>query len=510
VWTWIVDNLNPFNYWQDETQVEIQTLEQTLLHSQNYEEWKAAAQRLDVLKGNEEWKKNPKGGLYDDELITNRLAVLLETLESGDTIRLLRILRSGLLRNLGGLGNASLYARVHYGTKYLIEEYVSTVTKGIGVILESPDFPLKEKFDFFWETRQAFGRSALLLSGGAGLGVYHIGVIKALFEHGLLPRVISGSSVGSIIASLVGTRTDDELPALFRLEGVTLDAFDTKGSFQRKLHRFVTKGVIMDIGKLQNLIRQNIGDLTFKEAFHKTNRILNITVASAGEFEVPRLLNYLTAPDVVIWSAASASCALTWLYEPVELMAKGPHGELEPYHPSSLKWSDGSVAYDLPMTRLSELFNVNHFIVSQVNPHVVPFVQSTRGDVNQSLMQRFKVLTMAEISHRILQVAQLGIMPKAFNMVLNVVMQDYHGDINIVPNLGLYDYLNLLSNPTIEFMNHCTAQSQRNTWELLSMIKGHTAISKALEDGVQQLRRQLYEDRESALSIFNDKLRHHM
>ena len=66
-----------------------------------------------------------------------------DTLESGDNIRLLRILRSGLLRNLGGLGNASLYARVHYGTKYLIEEYVSTVTRGIGVILESPDFPLK-------------------------------------------------------------------------------------------------------------------------------------------------------------------------------------------------------------------------------------------------------------------------------------------------------------------------------------------------------------------------------
>lgn len=30
-----------------------------------------------------------------------------------------------------------------------------------------------------------------------------------------------------------------------------------------------------------------------------------------------------------------------------------------------LKWSDGSVENDLPMTRLSELFNVNHFIVSQ-------------------------------------------------------------------------------------------------------------------------------------------------
>lgn len=31
--------------------------------------------------------------------------------------------------------------------------------------------------------------------------------------------------------------------------------------------------------------------------------------------------------------------------------------------------SDGSVASDLPMVRLSELFNVNHFIVSQVCLH---------------------------------------------------------------------------------------------------------------------------------------------
>ncbi len=32
-------------------------------------------------------------------------------------------------------------------------------------------------------------------------------------------------------------------------------------------------------------------------------------------------------------------------------------------------YSDGSVESDLPMQQLSELFNVNHFIVSQVNPH---------------------------------------------------------------------------------------------------------------------------------------------
>jgi predicted acylesterase/phospholipase RssA len=95
----------------------------------------------------------------------------------------------------------------------------------------------------------------------------------------------------------------------------------------------------------------------------------------------------------LIWSAASASCALSFLYEPVELMAKDEFGNISPYHttgtflslhpdPNQVKivyliislflllivgllWSDGSLENDLPMTRLSELFNVNHFIVSQ-------------------------------------------------------------------------------------------------------------------------------------------------
>jgi TAG lipase/steryl ester hydrolase/phospholipase A2/LPA acyltransferase len=35
--------------------------------------------------------------------------------------------------------------------------------------------------------------------------------------------------------------------------------------------------------------------------------------------------------------------------------------------------SDGSVGNELPMNQLSELFNVNHFIVSQVNPNSALF-----------------------------------------------------------------------------------------------------------------------------------------
>ena len=49
-------------------------------------------------------------------------------------------------------------------------------------------YPFSKKLEFFSEAKHAYGRTALLLSGGASLGFYHIGVIKALFEQNLLPR----------------------------------------------------------------------------------------------------------------------------------------------------------------------------------------------------------------------------------------------------------------------------------------------------------------------------------
>ena len=42
-----------------------------------------------------------------------------------------------------------------------------------------------------------------------------------------------------------------------------------------------------------------------------------------------------------------------------------------------VKYTDGSIESDLPMVRLSELFNVNHFIVSQVNAHSCLFSASS-------------------------------------------------------------------------------------------------------------------------------------
>jgi len=49
---------------------------------------------------------------------------------------------------------------------------------------------------------------ALVFSGGGGRGAAHLGIIKALFEHGIKPDIYIGSSVGAIIAAMMAAYDD--------------------------------------------------------------------------------------------------------------------------------------------------------------------------------------------------------------------------------------------------------------------------------------------------------------
>lgn len=89
-------------------------------------------------------------------------------------------------------------------------------------------------------------------------------------------------------------------------------------------------------------------------------------------------------------------------------MAKDKYGNIVPYQTSGKKWIDGSVGADLPMKRLSELFNVNHFIVSQVNPHVAPFLLQTMPSAGpRRIWSGLLYLIRSEIKHRINQVKKI-------------------------------------------------------------------------------------------------------
>ena len=174
------------------------------------------------------------------------------------------------------------------------------------------------KLDFIHDTRQAFGRSALVLQGGAIFGLCHLGVVKALFLRGLLPRIIVGTATGALIGALVAVHSEEELPRVLKGDGIDLSAFASKGkdpvrhneglresvwsrwaTLVRRVQRFRKEGYFLDVKVLEECIRSNVGDLTFEEAYHRSKRVLNITVATAGHGGVPTLLNYLTAPNVV-------------------------------------------------------------------------------------------------------------------------------------------------------------------------------------------------------------------
>ncbi len=59
------------------------------------------------------------------------------------------------------------------------------------------------------------------------------------------------------------------------------------------------------------------------------------------------------------------------------------------------RWRDGSLELDLPTYLLSEMFNCNHFLVSQTNPHIVPLLNIKRG-----LSRKWANLFELELKHR--------------------------------------------------------------------------------------------------------------
>lgn len=284
------------------------------LQAVSYEEWRSCAEELDVLEHHDAWKQELECDEYHPRLVQERLRQLEEARISCDVSRMLFLVRTALSRDLGKMSNASLYRHSHIGTKDLIDQYIATALDTIKALVElSADhrcdgLELKYILDQLLAARQAFGRSALLFSGGATFGMNHIGVLKALYEQNLIPRIISGASAGSIVCAVFCTCTDDDLPGLLDtyVHDGDFAVFNEQGQEEnifQKTARFLKHGSFLDISHLANTMRGWLGDMTFQEAYNRTRRILNICVSSAGMYELPRLLNYISAPNVLIWSA---------------------------------------------------------------------------------------------------------------------------------------------------------------------------------------------------------------
>ncbi|KAH3687124.1 hypothetical protein WICPIJ_001905 [Wickerhamomyces pijperi] len=475
--------------------------------STSYQSWLETCEELDSLQKFNKWKADDESTLYDFKLIQRNLMDLKEARLSGDTRKLLYLIRTTWSRNIGNMGDVNLYRHTHTGTKSLINTYIEECQLALDMLTESHTDGLDDSYilGMLVQTRKNIGRTALVLSGGGCFGLFHIGVLAALVEESLLPRIISGSSAGAIVASVLCVHNTDEisdiLTTIVEKQFNIFDTPDQKETWITGLTRFLKYGTWYDNKHLQMTMMGFLGDLTFREAFNRTGRILNITVSPASEHEQARLLNYLTAPSVLIWSAVCASCSLPGVFPSTAIYEKNLQtGERQEWHHTSVKFLDGSVDNDLPITRLSEMFNVDHIIACQVNPHVVPFlklsVSCVGGEIETEYSAKFKTklgqfyqLMASEVSHYLQMSEEIGVARNISSKLRAIISQQYSGDITILPDLDEIVRLDkLLSNPTPEYLLQSTIKGARATWPKIAIIRNHCGLEFALDEAIKKLR----------------------
>ncbi|GAA5317479.1 MAG: DUF3336 domain-containing protein [Candidatus Pelagadaptatus aseana] len=463
----------------------VKKYEKAMANAQNYKEWAEAARKHDISSGNNRWKIMDQSRRFDYVSIRIRLDRLRALRARHDDHGLLIALNEGIHGNMGGMGKAELYTRAKLGTKQLVIDYVDEIVDALERIADpdTTDISFEDKLDFFRRAHHCFGTTALMMSGSGSLLYFHVGVIKALTEEKLLPNIFSGSSGGSFVGSAVCTKTDDELMKLFDSDTIAFQR-DRKEGLHGLIDDFLVRH--MEVDEIRSKIDEIIPDMTFQEAYEKTGRHMNVSIAPAEHHQTSRLLNAFTSPNVFIRDSIMASAAVPGVYPPVTLMAKGPRGERQAYLPSR-KWVDGSVSDDLPAKRLARLYGVNHYIVSQTNPHVVPFVNDAKRDSDIStILKNASMRTIREWFNAGAEIMRrpLGRYPtinRMINISTSVINQDYVGDINILPPTTMVNPFKILSHRSLEEIEKMVRIGEQSTWPKIEMIRIQTKIGKTLD-----------------------------
>lgn len=469
-------------------------LEADMAEARTYDEWKAAAIAHDKKSGVTRWQKLDESKHFDYTSIRRRLRRLRRLRAKNDHAAVLFALNEGLHGNIDGMGSSALYGKAKFSTKKLIVDYVNEVVDALEMLAssEADDIPMGERLDFFQRAQHCYGCSALMMSGAGSLLFFHIGVVKALWLEAVLPSVLSGSSGGAVVGSLVGVHDDKDLEDMLKPENLSQEMERDEGLFAR-FEAF--RPEVAKTEDVQEALNRLIPDVTFQEAFELTGRHLNVSIAAAEKHQTSRLLNSITTPNVYVREAVMASAAVPGFYPPVALAAKNDQGLKQPYLPSR-RWVDGSLSDDLPAKRLSRIYGVNHFIVSQINPHIFPFVTDTKRKrdpfttvkLASGRVAREWINAGASIFERPL--SWNPTVSKLTNVALSIINQDYFGDINILPDKRMFNPLKLLAHKSIEEIVELIEMGEKATWPKIEMIRVQTKISRKLDRILRDLDRR--------------------
>lgn len=364
-------------------------------------------------------------------------------------------------------------------------------------LILSQDFN-DHKRRFFGELLHSYGEMALCLSGGASNAYYHLGVVQCLLEKNLLPRHISGASGGALVGSFLCTHTDDELVHLLHPEILSKIFNPCEAGMVQMMKNGLFSDTIFDLEEWsQKLQNQICGNLTFQEAFERTGRSFTITVYNidAKGRNHTRCLNHKTTPDIVIYSAVLASSALPKLLPAIELLRKDARGVVQPYHSFGRFWRDGSFENELPFEAIHQLFNTSFHLVSQVEPHIIPFFYENRGAAGKSVSHRkgrgwrggfvlsyFERLLKLDLKKWLELVRDFNLLPKVMETdISSIFLGKTRGSCTMVAPVIANSYFNLVSDPnTPEKFNVYLKAGRQMAWPKLEMIKNHMKIERKL------------------------------
>lgn len=201
--------------------------------------------------------------------------------------------------------------------------------------------------------------------------------------------------------------------------------------------------------------------------------------------------------------ASNTSCVAK---EPVELLCKDETGQVVPWNPPDGVKPRSWYFFrhrrkESPLRRLPELFNVNHYIVSQARPFVLPLLREDThrpGDEIQCGQWRFfktlDDLSLIEIRTRLKQLDVFGLVP---NWAYRILLDERYPSAAIVlrPDVIVpQDLKRMFREPTRECVEDSVLKGERGVWPSMISVKVRCVLEVELEKAYQQMTKKVDND----------------
>ena len=325
------------------------TLRKQMNNATSYEEWHKAASALDEIEGRTAWKNDLTDHTsehFNWPLLMTLRDDLKTAMKDDDLGMVLAILQQVARRNVGGILSEELYSSTYTGEpKAFVTDLINDVAEALQWVSENGKND-ESSARTILSIKASYGRRALCCSGGGMMGCYHLGHIKALLEADMLPHIMSGSSAGSLIASLACTRTDEELKRDLEPEVLVKHFKCCARPWPDRLESLWKTGAMFDNEEWIKLTEFfTNGFMTFKEAYQHSGRTFCISLSTTNVKSPPVMLNHILTPNILISSAIVASASIPGVLLPTKLLEKSPVDGTVKELPE--EYWDGSIEQDV-------------------------------------------------------------------------------------------------------------------------------------------------------------------